>query len=89
MPKISYSEDYDKTWKSSEFWIDGEIKDVFDIEIIDPRKLQQKARQEVSDKKLMESTLIVTSIDDLIALLRNFLLLDLHKNIYIVHTTMK
>jgi hypothetical protein len=44
MPKISYSEDYDKTWKSSEFWIDGDIKDVFDIEIIDPRKLQQKAR---------------------------------------------
>jgi coenzyme F420-dependent glucose-6-phosphate dehydrogenase len=43
-PKISYSEDYDKTWKSSEFWIDGKIKDVFDIEIIDPRKLQQKAR---------------------------------------------
>ncbi len=71
-PKISYSEDYDKALKSSEFWRAGEIDDVFDTEINDPRKLQQKAKQDVSDKKLQESTLIVTSIDDLIKPLEEY-----------------
>ena len=71
-PKISYSEDYDKALESSEFWRAGEIKDVFNTEINDPRKLQQKAKQEVSDNKLKESTLIVTSIDDLITPIEGF-----------------
>jgi coenzyme F420-dependent glucose-6-phosphate dehydrogenase len=71
-PKISYSEDYDKALKSSEFWRAGEIEDVFNTEINDPRKLQQKAKQEVSDDKLKESTLIVTSIEDLIKPLEEF-----------------
>jgi coenzyme F420-dependent glucose-6-phosphate dehydrogenase len=65
-PKISYSEDYDKAFKSSEFWRAGEIEDVFNTDINDPRDLQRKAKQEVSDDKMKESTLIVTSIDDLI-----------------------
>jgi hypothetical protein len=63
---ISYSEDYDKAFKSSEFWRACRIENVFDTDINDPRKLQQKAQQEVSDEKLKESILIVTSIDDLI-----------------------
>ncbi len=71
-PKISYSEDYDKAFKSAEFWRAGEIEDVFNTEINDPRKLQQKAKQEVSDKKLKDSTLIVTSIEDLIKPLEEF-----------------
>ncbi len=71
-PKISYSEDYDKALKSSEFWRAGEIENVFNTEINDPRKLQQKAEQEVSDDKLKESTLIVTSIEDLIKPLEEF-----------------
>jgi coenzyme F420-dependent glucose-6-phosphate dehydrogenase len=71
-PKISYSEDYDKALKSSEFWRAGEIEDVFNTAINDPRKLQQKAKQEVSDDKLKESTLIVTSIEDLIKPLEEF-----------------
>ena len=65
-PKISYSEDYDKAFKSSEFWRAGEIEDVFNTDINDPRDLQRKAKQEVSDDKMKESTLIATSIDDLI-----------------------
>ena len=65
-PMISYSEDYDKAFKASEFWRAGEIDDVFNININNPRKLEQKAKQEVSDDNLKESILIVTSIEDLI-----------------------
>ena len=65
-PKISYSEDYDEAFKATNFWRAGEIENVFDTEINDPRKLQEKALEEVSDEKLKQSTLIVTSIEDLI-----------------------
>ena len=65
-PKVSYSEDYDRAFRASEFWRAGDIEDVFNTDINDPRALQQKAKQEVSDDKLKESTLIVTSIEDLI-----------------------
>jgi coenzyme F420-dependent glucose-6-phosphate dehydrogenase len=65
-PKISYSEDYDKAFKSTEFWRASLIDDVFDLNISDPRQLEQKAKNEVSDEKVKESTLIVTSIEDCI-----------------------
>jgi coenzyme F420-dependent glucose-6-phosphate dehydrogenase len=65
-PKISFSEDYDKAFKSAGFWRAGEIENIFDSPINDPRKLQEKALEEVSDEKLKKSTLIVTSIEDLI-----------------------
>ena len=65
-PKVSYSEDYDRAFRASEFWRAGDIEDVFNTDINDPRALQQKAKQEVSDDKLKESTLIVTSIEDFI-----------------------
>ncbi len=71
-PKISYSEDYDKAFKSSEFWRAGDLDDVFNTDINDPRKLQQKAKLEVSDEKLKESTFIVTSIEDLIKPLEDY-----------------
>ncbi|MDQ4056234.1 MAG: LLM class flavin-dependent oxidoreductase [Thermoproteota archaeon] len=65
-PKISYSEDYDKAFKATEFWRASLIDDIFDLDISDPRKLEQKAKEEVPDEKVKESTLIVTSIEDLI-----------------------
>jgi coenzyme F420-dependent glucose-6-phosphate dehydrogenase len=65
-PKISYSEDYDDAVRSCEFWRSSLIENVFDLDISDPIKLQEKAKQEVSDDKLKQSTLIVTKIDDLI-----------------------
>ncbi len=71
-PIISYSEDYDKAFKSSEFWRAALLKDVFNTGINDPRKLQQKAKQEVSDEKLKESILIVTSVEDLIKPLEEY-----------------
>ncbi len=71
-PKISYSEDYDEAFKSANFWRAGEIEDVFNTTINDPRKLQEKALEEVSDEKLKKSTLIVTSIEDLIKPLEDY-----------------
>lgn len=71
-PKISFSEDYDKALESAGFWRAGEIENVFDTPINDPRKLQEKALEEVSDEKLKKSTLIVTSIEDLIKPLEEY-----------------
>ena len=47
-PKISYSEDYDLTVKSCKFR-DSLIENIFDLDISDPIKLQEKAKQEISD----------------------------------------
>lgn len=66
-PKISYSEDYEKAFKASEFWRTTQIEDAFDTDISDPRILEEKAKQEVSDEEQKKSTIIVTSIEDLIA----------------------
>lgn len=66
-PKVSYSEDYDKAFKACEFWRTTQIDDAFNTNISDPRILEQKAQQEVSDDEQKKSTIIVTSIEDLIA----------------------
>jgi coenzyme F420-dependent glucose-6-phosphate dehydrogenase len=62
--KVSFSEDYDKAFKSSMFWRATLIKNVFDSDISDPRKLQRKAEKEVPDEKLKQSIQIITSIED-------------------------
>jgi coenzyme F420-dependent glucose-6-phosphate dehydrogenase len=54
-PKLSYSEDYDKALKSSEFWRNSLLEGVFNLNISDPRELEQKAKDEVSDEKLRQS----------------------------------
>ena len=66
-PKVSYSEDYEKAFKSCEFWRTTQIDNAFDTDISDPRILERKAKQEVSDEEQKKSTIIVTSIDDLIS----------------------
>jgi coenzyme F420-dependent glucose-6-phosphate dehydrogenase len=65
-PVISYCEDYDKAFKSCEFWRTSKINDAFDRDINDPRVLEKIAKEEVSDEELKKSILIVTSIGDLI-----------------------
>jgi coenzyme F420-dependent glucose-6-phosphate dehydrogenase len=65
-PKISYSEDYDEAVRSCDFWRSSLIEDAFDLNIYDPRMLQEKAKKEVPDDKLKKAILIVTKIDDLI-----------------------
>jgi coenzyme F420-dependent glucose-6-phosphate dehydrogenase len=64
--KVSFSEDYDNAFKSASFWRATLIKNVFDSDISDPRKLQRKAEKEVPDEKLKQSIQITTSIDDCI-----------------------
>jgi Luciferase-like monooxygenase len=71
-PKISYSEDYDKGLKSTEFWRSSLLEDVFNLNISDPRELEQKAKDAVSDEKLRQSTLIVTLIEDCIKPLEEY-----------------
>ena len=71
-PKISYSEDYDKALKSIEFWRSSLLEDVFNLDISDPRELEQKAKDEVSDERLRQSTLIVTSIEDCLKSLEGY-----------------
>lgn len=66
-PKVSYSQDYEKAFKACEFWRTTQIDDAFDTDISDPRILEEKAKQEVSDDELKKSTIIVTSIEDLIS----------------------
>ena len=48
------------------------LEDVFNLNISDPRELEQKAKEEVSDEKLRQSTLIVTSIEDCIKPLEEY-----------------
>lgn len=70
--KVSFSDDYDRAFQSATFWRSTLIKGVFDSEISDPRKLQQKAEEEVPDSKLKEAILITTSIEDCIKPLEEY-----------------
>jgi len=65
-PKISYHKDYNEAFKSSVFWRATSLKNAFGLDISDPRELEEKAKREVSDEKLKESTIIVTSIEECI-----------------------
>jgi coenzyme F420-dependent glucose-6-phosphate dehydrogenase len=62
--KVSYSEDYDRAFKSTEFWRATLIENIFNSKITDPRKLQQKAKREVSDEMLKESIQVTDSVED-------------------------
>jgi coenzyme F420-dependent glucose-6-phosphate dehydrogenase len=64
--KVSFSGDYEEAFKSATFWRATLIKNVFDSDISDPRKMQRKAEKEVSDEKLKQAIQITTSIDDCI-----------------------
>jgi coenzyme F420-dependent glucose-6-phosphate dehydrogenase len=64
--KISFSDDYDAAFKSAAVWRPTLIKNVFDSDISDPRKLQHKADREVSDEQIKQSIHITTSIEDCI-----------------------
>jgi coenzyme F420-dependent glucose-6-phosphate dehydrogenase len=70
--KVSFSEDYDQALKSATFWRATLIKNVFDSDISDPRKLQRKAEKEVSDEKLKQAIQITTSIEDCIKTLEEY-----------------
>jgi coenzyme F420-dependent glucose-6-phosphate dehydrogenase len=64
--KVSYSEDYDKALLSANFWRATLIKNAFNSDISDPRKMEKKAKENVSDKKLKDSIQITTSVEECI-----------------------
>lgn len=64
--KVSFSDDYDKAFESTKFWRATAIDNAFNLDINDPREIEQKAKEEVSDEKLKESIQIITSIEDAI-----------------------
>lgn len=64
--KVSFDEDYDSAFESTKFWRPASIEGAFNLDISDPRKLQEKAEKEVPDEKLKESIQIATSMEDCI-----------------------
>jgi len=83
--KVSYSDNYEQALNSSKFWRATLINNVFNTSIADPRKLEQKAKQEVSDKKLQESVEITDSIEDCIKSIEEYFSIGFTK-VY-VHST--
>jgi coenzyme F420-dependent glucose-6-phosphate dehydrogenase len=64
--KVSYSKNYEQAFNSSKFWRATLLKGAFNTSISDPRKLEQKAKQQVPDQDLKESIQITTSIEECI-----------------------
>ncbi|HZA48583.1 MAG TPA: TIGR03557 family F420-dependent LLM class oxidoreductase [Nitrososphaera sp.] len=71
--KVSYSEDYDRAFESTNFWRATLIENIFSSKIADPRKLEAKAKQEVPDEKLKESVQVTTSIEECIGSIEEYL----------------
>ena len=65
-PRISYNKDFDKAYRACEFWRTSSLEDAFELEINDPRELENKAKMAVPDEKLKQSTHIITTIEDCI-----------------------
>jgi coenzyme F420-dependent glucose-6-phosphate dehydrogenase len=70
--KVSYAEDYEQAFESSKFWRATLIRNVFSSQIADPRKLEAKAKKEVSDQALKESIHIITSTEDCIKAIERY-----------------
>ncbi|MFL6391697.1 MAG: LLM class flavin-dependent oxidoreductase [Nitrososphaeraceae archaeon] len=83
--KVSYSNNYEHTFNSSKFWRATLLKDSFNTSISDPRKLEQKAKQQVPDQKLKENIEITTSIEDCIKSIEEYFKVGFTK-VY-VHST--
>jgi coenzyme F420-dependent glucose-6-phosphate dehydrogenase len=64
--KVSYSNNYEQAFNSSKFWRATLLKDAFNTSLSDPRKLEQKAKQQVPDQDLKQNIEIITSIEDCI-----------------------
>jgi alkanesulfonate monooxygenase SsuD/methylene tetrahydromethanopterin reductase-like flavin-dependent oxidoreductase (luciferase family) len=83
--KVSYSQNYEKALDSSKFWRATLLKNAFNTSIHDPRRLEQKAKQQVPDKKIKENIEIVTSIEDCIKSIEEYFKVGFTK-VY-VHST--
>ncbi|MFL6319999.1 MAG: LLM class flavin-dependent oxidoreductase, partial [Nitrososphaeraceae archaeon] len=83
--KVSYSNNYEQAFNSSKFWRATLLEDAFNTSISDPRKLEQKAKQQVPDQKLKENIEITTSIEDCIKSIEEYFKVGFTK-VY-VHST--
>jgi coenzyme F420-dependent glucose-6-phosphate dehydrogenase len=72
-PRISYNKDYDKAFRACEFWRTTSLEDAFNLEINDPRDLEGKAKMEVPDEEFRQSNLIITTIEDCIKPIEEYL----------------
>ncbi len=70
--KVSFAEDYDRAFESTKFWRATLVKNVFNSDIGDPRKLEEKAKREVPDEKLAQAIKVTTSIEDCIKPLEEY-----------------
>ncbi|MGD0638029.1 MAG: TIGR03557 family F420-dependent LLM class oxidoreductase [Nitrososphaerales archaeon] len=62
--KLSCDPDYDRAFESVKRWRPTRLQGVLMSEIHDPRELEKKAEEEVSDESLKASWHVVTSIDE-------------------------
>jgi coenzyme F420-dependent glucose-6-phosphate dehydrogenase len=83
--KVSFSNNYEQAFNSSKFWRATLLKDAFNTSISDPRKLEQKAKQQVPDQELKKSIEITTSIEDCIKSIEEYFKIGFTK-VY-VHST--
>jgi coenzyme F420-dependent glucose-6-phosphate dehydrogenase len=83
--KVSYSKDYEQAFNSSKFWRATLLKNAFNTSISNPRKLEQKAKEQVPDKKITENIEITTSIEDCIKSIEEYFKVGFTK-VY-VHST--
>jgi coenzyme F420-dependent glucose-6-phosphate dehydrogenase len=83
--KVSYSQNYEEAFNSSKFWRATLLKNAFNTSINDPRKLEQKAKQEVPDQKIKENIEITTSIEESIKSIEEYFKVGFTK-VY-VHST--
>jgi coenzyme F420-dependent glucose-6-phosphate dehydrogenase len=83
--KVSNSRDYEQAFNSSKFWRATLLKNAFNTSISNPRKLEQKAKEQVPDKKITENIEITTSIEDCIKSIEEYFKVGFTK-VY-VHST--
>jgi coenzyme F420-dependent glucose-6-phosphate dehydrogenase len=83
--KVSYSDNYEQALNSSKFWRATLINNAFNTSIADPRKLEQKAKREVSDKTVEESIEITDSVENCIKSIEEYFSIGFTK-VY-VHST--
>jgi coenzyme F420-dependent glucose-6-phosphate dehydrogenase len=83
--KVSYSQNYEEAFNSAQFWRATLLKNAFNTSMNDPRKLEQKAKQQVPEAKIKENIEITTSIEDCIKSIEEYFKVGFTK-VY-VHST--
>jgi coenzyme F420-dependent glucose-6-phosphate dehydrogenase len=83
--KVSYSQNYEEAFNSAQFWRATLLKNAFNTSMNDPRKLEQKAKQQVPEQKIKENIEITTSIEDCVKSIEEYFKVGFTK-VY-VHST--